>query len=100
MTAYAWQKSSYCAQGESCLHIASTWQKSSYCAQGEACVHVLAAAQKSSHCQEGESCVHISAAPQTIHLTESADPTQAILSAAPSAFTALLRTLRASPNHG
>jgi hypothetical protein len=77
-----------------------TWQKSSYCAQGEACLHVAATAQKSSYCQEGEACVHISATPQTIHLTESADPTQAILSATPTAFGALLRTMKTSANHG
>ncbi|KUO18852.1 toxin-antitoxin system, toxin component [Streptomyces dysideae] len=55
-----------------------TWQKSSYCAQGEA-------------------CVHISAASQAIHLTESADPTQAVLTTSPTAFGALLDTLK-SPN--
>ncbi|MFC4463464.1 DUF397 domain-containing protein [Streptomyces xiangluensis] len=56
--------------------------------------------QMSSYCGQGESCVHISAAPETIHLTESADPTRVILSAAPSAFSALLRALKTSPNHG
>lgn len=61
---------------------AYAWQKSSYCGQGESCVHV-AAMQKSSHCQEGEACVHISADPTTIRLIESADPTQAVLDAAP-----------------
>ncbi|MBA2806973.1 DUF397 domain-containing protein [Streptomyces sp. KM273126] len=60
---------------------ADTWQKSSYCAQGE-------------------SCVHISATPTSVHLTESADPTQAVLSTAPTAFGALLRTLQASQTHG
>ncbi|MGW0706687.1 DUF397 domain-containing protein [Streptomyces sp. NPDC002643] len=70
------------------------WQKSSHCGQGESCVHVLATPQKSSPCQEGDACVHISATPETIHITESADPTQAILDAAPSAFSALLHALR------
>ncbi|MEV6590276.1 DUF397 domain-containing protein [Streptomyces acidicola] len=56
---------------------ADTWQKSSYCAQGE-------------------SCVHISATPTSVHLTESADPTQAVISAPPAAFGALLRTLKLS----
>ncbi|NGO45717.1 DUF397 domain-containing protein [Streptomyces sp. YC419] len=51
-------------------------------------------------CAQGEACVHISATPQTIHLTESADPTQAILSATPTAFGALLRTLKTSPKRG
>ncbi|MFI1734269.1 DUF397 domain-containing protein [Streptomyces acidicola] len=55
--------------------------------------------QKSSYCGQGESCVHISASPTSVHLTESADPTQAVLSAPPAAFRALLRTLKASPNH-
>ncbi|MFI1048261.1 DUF397 domain-containing protein [Streptomyces griseoruber] len=81
MTSYAWQKSSYCAQGESCVHVAST-------------------AQKSSYCQEGDACVHISTAPHphAIHLTESADPAQAVLSATPTAFAALLRTLGRNPD--
>ncbi|MER6089359.1 DUF397 domain-containing protein [Streptomyces bluensis] len=55
--------------------------------------------QKSSYCAQGESCVHISATPTTIHLTESADPTQAVLSAPPAAFGALLRSVKASANH-
>lgn len=50
--------------------------------------------EKSSYCQEGDACVHISAAPETIHITETADPTQAVLDANPSAFGALLYVLR------
>ncbi|GHH82152.1 DUF397 domain-containing protein [Streptomyces capitiformicae] len=50
--------------------------------------------EKSSYCQEGDACVHISAVPETIHITETADPTQAVLDASPSAFGALLRALR------
>ncbi|WP_406476606.1 DUF397 domain-containing protein [Streptomyces sp. NBC_01615] len=57
---------------------ASTWQKSSYCAQGEA-------------------CLHIATTPKTVHLTESGDPTQAILSTSPATFSALLRTLKKTP---
>lgn len=56
--------------------------------------------QKSSYCAQGESCVHISASPTSVHLTESADPTQAVLSATPTAFGALLNTLKASPSLG
>ncbi|WP_416982665.1 DUF397 domain-containing protein [Streptomyces sp. T028] len=95
MTAYAWQKSSYCAQGESCVHVAAAAQKSSYCQEGEACVHVATTSQRSSYCGQGESCVHISASPhpRTIHLTESADPAQTILTTTPSAFAALLLSL-------
>jgi len=54
--------------------------------------------QKSSYCGQGESCVHISASttPTTIHMTESADPAQTVLTAAPAAFGALLETLKAS----
>ena len=69
------------------------WQKSSYCAQGESCVHVAAGAQKSSYCQEGEACVHISGGPTLIHLTESADPAHAVLTTTPTAFAALLGVL-------
>ncbi|MFE9678350.1 DUF397 domain-containing protein [Streptomyces sp. NPDC006259] len=72
----------------------TVWQKSSYCAQGEACVHVAATAQKSSYCQEGDACVHIAASPATIHLTESADPARAVLSASPAAFAALLTAVK------
>ncbi|MGW3664155.1 DUF397 domain-containing protein [Streptomyces sp. NPDC005141] len=55
----------------------ATWQKSSYCGEGEACVHVA-----------GER------ATGAIHLTESGDPSGAILTAAPAAFRSLLRTLK------
>ncbi|MGW3413926.1 DUF397 domain-containing protein [Streptomyces sp. NPDC000888] len=54
---------------------ANTWQKSSYCAQGESCVHVAATAE-------------------TVHLTESGDPTRAILSTHPDTFGALLQALK------
>ena len=51
--------------------------------------------QKSSYCGQGESCVHISAdpGPKAIHLTESADPAHAVLTATPAAFAALLHAL-------
>jgi hypothetical protein len=75
---------------------ATTWQKSSYCAQGEACLHVAATWQKSSHCQEGEACLHVavSGVAETVHLTESGDPAHSILSTTPAAFDALLRALK------
>lgn len=51
--------------------------------------------QKSSYCQEGNSCIHIATEPTgTVHLTESSDPTAAILSTTPTAFAALLRTTK------
>ncbi|MGW0535943.1 DUF397 domain-containing protein [Streptomyces sp. NPDC003032] len=49
------------------------WQKSSYCGQGDSCLHVAAASSR------------------TVHLMESSDPTGAILTAAPTAFAALIR---------
>ncbi|GGQ90009.1 hypothetical protein GCM10010145_69290 [Streptomyces ruber] len=55
----------------------STWQKSSYCGEGESCVHIAANAPRS-----------------TVHLTESADPTNTTLTITPHAFRALLRTLK------
>jgi hypothetical protein len=50
--------------------------------------------QKSSYCSEGASCVHVAATPETIHLTESSDPTHSILTAAPATFRALLHVLK------
>ncbi|MEV0117936.1 DUF397 domain-containing protein [Streptomyces sp. NPDC050844] len=55
---------------------AHTWQKSSYCSEGSSCVHVAA-----------------SITGTAVHLTESADPSGAILTAPPEAFSALIRTL-------
>ncbi|MGW0824839.1 DUF397 domain-containing protein [Streptomyces sp. NPDC002845] len=72
------------------------WQKSSYCGEGEACVHIARTWQKSSHCGAGHSCVHVTSKdnPLAIHLTESSDPTQAILNTTPRTFDALLQTLK------
>ncbi|MFE7838209.1 DUF397 domain-containing protein [Streptomyces sp. NPDC057474] len=50
--------------------------------------------QKSSYCGAGDSCIHIATDPATIHLTESADPTQATLATTPSSFRALLHVLK------
>jgi hypothetical protein len=50
--------------------------------------------QKSSYCGEGESCLHVAATHETIHLTESSDPSHAIVTAHPAAFAALLTTLK------
>ncbi|MBG0854223.1 DUF397 domain-containing protein [Streptomyces spinoverrucosus] len=57
--------------------------------------------QKSSYCSEGASCVYVTAtldASQTIHLTESGDPTGAILTATPATFGTLLTTLKEEPH--
>ncbi|WP_406170984.1 DUF397 domain-containing protein [Streptomyces sp. NBC_00996] len=56
--------------------------------------------QKSSYCPEGNSCVHIGATPQTIHLTESGDPTGSILTATPAAFDALVHVLKENAHRG
>lgn len=53
--------------------------------------------QKSSYCSEGDSCIHIATTPTTpraIHLTESGDPTGAVLTTTPTAFRTLLTTLK------
>ncbi|MBC9719137.1 DUF397 domain-containing protein [Streptomyces sp. TRM66268-LWL] len=71
------------------------WQKSSHCGSGDSCVHVASTPQKSSYCGEGESCVHVDAAPGTIHLTESSDPTGAIVRTTPAAFSALIQGIKA-----
>ncbi|MFF4039944.1 DUF397 domain-containing protein [Streptomyces sp. NPDC001816] len=54
--------------------------------------------QKSSYCSEGASCIHISATPEAVHITESADPTGAILTTTPADFGALLAALKEEPN--
>ncbi|WP_328888268.1 DUF397 domain-containing protein [Streptomyces sp. NBC_00316] len=54
---------------------APTWQKSSYCAQGNSCVHVAA--------HHG-----------TINVTESGDPSGAILRTTPTAWAALIQTVK------
>jgi hypothetical protein len=59
----------------------SAWQKSSYCAQGNSCVHVAALT------------------PGTVALTESADPTGAILRTTPTAWAALVRTINKDRTH-
>ncbi|MEE4489250.1 DUF397 domain-containing protein [Streptomyces sp. BE230] len=56
--------------------------------------------QKSSYCAQGNSCVHVAAHDGTVRLTESGDPTGAILRTTPTALRALLRTLKEEHPHG
>ncbi|MEU5532591.1 DUF397 domain-containing protein [Streptomyces sp. NPDC020362] len=56
--------------------------------------------QKSSYCPEGNSCIHIATTPGTVHLTESADPSRAVLTTTPTAFGALLSALKKEPAPG
>ncbi|MBC9717581.1 DUF397 domain-containing protein [Streptomyces sp. TRM66268-LWL] len=60
--------------------------------------------QKSSYCGEGEACLHVAATPDHVHLTESADPHETIVTTTPDAFAALLTTLKqdatAHASHG
>jgi hypothetical protein len=53
--------------------------------------------QKSSYCGEGDSCIHVAATPDSIHLTESADPTGAILTTTPADFGTLIAALKKEP---
>ncbi|MFH8242969.1 DUF397 domain-containing protein [Streptomyces sp. NPDC018321] len=52
--------------------------------------------QKSSYCGEGEACVHVATTPGAVHLTESSDPTDSILTLTPTTFGALLTALKAN----
>ncbi|MFF2504844.1 DUF397 domain-containing protein [Streptomyces sp. NPDC058067] len=54
--------------------------------------------QKSSFCAQGDSCLHVAETADGVHLTESADPSRAILTTAPGAFAELVRSLKES--HG
>ncbi|MFE4329926.1 DUF397 domain-containing protein [Streptomyces sp. NPDC056831] len=56
--------------------------------------------QRSSHCGQGESCLHVAASNSTVSLTESSDPTGAILRTTPAAWAAFLRTLKENRAHG
>ncbi|MEU9093244.1 DUF397 domain-containing protein [Streptomyces sp. NPDC048428] len=57
--------------------------------------------QKSSHCAQGEACVHVGTDRSgSIGLTESGDPTGAILRTTPAALRTLLRTLKGDRPHG
>lgn len=54
--------------------------------------------QKSSYCSEGASCIHISATREAVRITESADPTGAILTTTRADFGALLAVLKGEPD--
>ncbi|MEU8709361.1 DUF397 domain-containing protein [Streptomyces sp. NPDC048565] len=56
--------------------------------------------QKSSYCAQGNSCIHIAADHGSVALTESGDPTGAILRTSPSAWAALIRTVKESHSRG
>ncbi|MFB4423005.1 DUF397 domain-containing protein [Streptomyces sp. QL37] len=56
--------------------------------------------QKSSYCAQGEACIHIAADQGSVALTESGDPTGAILRTSPSAWAALIRTVKETHDHG
>ncbi|MGW2085590.1 DUF397 domain-containing protein [Streptomyces sp. NPDC001880] len=51
--------------------------------------------QKSSYCAQGNSCIHVATDTDGVtKLTESSDPTGAILRTTPDAWAALVRTLK------
>ncbi|MCX5341819.1 DUF397 domain-containing protein [Streptomyces atratus] len=56
--------------------------------------------QRSSYCGQGESCLHVAASISTVSLTESSDPTGAILRTTPGVWAALVRTLKETRVHG
>ncbi|MDF6019785.1 DUF397 domain-containing protein [Streptomyces sp. JH34] len=50
--------------------------------------------QKSSYCAQGNSCVHVATDHGSVALTESGDPSGAILRTSPAAWAALIRTVK------
>ncbi|MFI7386101.1 DUF397 domain-containing protein [Streptomyces sp. NPDC049813] len=50
--------------------------------------------QRSSYCPEGNSCIHVSGDATRVRLTESGDPRGTILTTTPTAFAALLDSLK------
>ncbi|MFF3259181.1 DUF397 domain-containing protein [Streptomyces sp. NPDC002932] len=55
--------------------------------------------QRSTYCAQGEACVHMATHNGTVRLTESGDPSGAILRTTPAALDALLRTLKEDRLH-
>lgn len=55
--------------------------------------------QTSSFCGQGESCVHVATRHGAVHLTESSDPSGAIIHTTPSAWAALIRTVKETHDH-
>ena len=55
--------------------------------------------QKSSYCAQGEACMHIAADQGSVALTESSDPSGAILRTSPSAWAALIRAVKENGSH-
>ncbi|MFB7134628.1 DUF397 domain-containing protein [Streptomyces sp. NPDC056237] len=56
--------------------------------------------QRSSYCGQGESCLHVAARNSSVELTESGDPTGAILHTTPAAWAALVRAVKENRAHG
>ncbi|HWU12341.1 MAG TPA: DUF397 domain-containing protein [Streptomyces sp.] len=56
--------------------------------------------QKSSYCAQGEACIHVAADQDSVALTESSDPGGAILRTSPSAWAALIRTVKVAHGRG
>ncbi|MGW1818888.1 DUF397 domain-containing protein [Streptomyces sp. NPDC002125] len=56
--------------------------------------------QKSSYCAQGEACIHVTAGHGSIALTESGDPSGAILRTSPSAWAALIRAVKETHDRG
>ncbi|WP_217245216.1 DUF397 domain-containing protein [Streptomyces sp. AC602_WCS936] len=52
--------------------------------------------QRSSYCAQGDSCLHVATTPGAVHLTESSDPSDSILTLTPTAFGTLLTALKAN----
>ncbi|MGC5401859.1 DUF397 domain-containing protein [Streptomyces sp. DT20] len=55
--------------------------------------------QRSSYCAQGEACLHVAAHKGKVRLTESGDPSGAILRTTPADLDALLRTLKEDRLH-
>ncbi|WP_079038327.1 DUF397 domain-containing protein [Streptomyces sp. NBRC 110028] len=76
----------------------SAWRKSSYSAQGSSCIYVArvpADWQKSSYSHEGANCVYVAApAPHTIALRESEEP-DVILTTTPATLGTFIRAAKA-----
>ncbi|MBM7436642.1 DUF397 domain-containing protein [Streptomyces sp. HB132] len=56
--------------------------------------------QKSSYCAQGNSCIHVANDQNFVALTESSDPSGAILRTSALAWAALIRAVKETRAHG
>ncbi|WP_327324377.1 DUF397 domain-containing protein [Streptomyces sp. NBC_01210] len=73
------------------------WFKSSYSSEQGECVEVAVDWFKSSYSGDQGECVEVATCPAAIHVRDSKDTTRPALTLSPTAWTALIETVRRTP---